>query len=195
VEPNRLCSDYPRTAAVVAGDSREVTSPIRRYGNWRQVFAGVRVERISADGPPGCTAADVVERTLALVDAVNSGVPDLVNCFFKGDDDSVFEWYSVTRYGPADSKDHFLAPKYAFDELAAHFAQRYQQHERLKLTGMTFNVWRGGDEANFGPILLTRSADDMQFIPGKNEYRVEGKGAYNCKNRTFVVLSLLLDLR
>ena len=52
------------------------------------------------------------------------------------------------------------------------------------------NSWDSGRGlVHFGPVTMTRHADDLKPGLGGPERLAEGKGAYHCKTRAFVVLS------
>jgi len=145
------------------------------------------------DGSAGCTAKDIAHRLKALFNAINQRDPDLIDKFFRSPQEYAFNWYSMSlATDGTDSvlKDHFVA--YKIDDLVAYFRQRYAQHEHFNFTGVTVNAWQG-TLVHFGPIAFTRSADDLPA--GQNgaknvEYTGTGKGSYDCKTQTFVVLSL-----
>jgi hypothetical protein len=172
-------------------------------GSWQQVIAVGAAERAASatqsvilsgpveDAPVGCAPRDVAQRLNELFAAINMGEPDIVPQFFGNDSISMFSWYSMTRIGPGAEKDHFAA--YDLKELAAYFVKRHQQHEHLRLVRLQVNSWQG-DLVHFGPITLMRSADDLHFDSKTTEYEVGGKGAMSCKQKTFLVLSLAMNI-
>ena len=148
----------------------------------------------NADGAPtGCSPQDIARRIVEMFDAINRGEPNLVDEYFGRKDKAPFEWYSMTETGKTDAdKNHFTA--YSWDDLAAYFEQRYQQHERMQLRSVQFNGWdHGRGLVHFGPIELTRHADDLRLGLGGSESIASGKGAYHCETKAFVVLSLAMS--
>lgn len=147
-----------------------------------------------ADGAPiGCSPQDITHRLAEMFDAINRGDPNLVDEYFGRKDGAPFAWYSMTEVGKTDAEVNNFAA-HSWDSLAAYFEQRYQQHERMHLRSVQFNGWepeRG--LVHFGPIEFTRYADDLRPGLGGPESIALGKGAYHCKAKAFVVLSLAMS--
>lgn len=80
--------------------------------------------------------------------------------------------------------EHFTA--YNKDELEAHFQRRYEQREQWQLLRVVVNGWdQGRGLLHFGPVIIKRTADDLQF-----PFESVGKGAYSCGQENFIVLCL-----
>ena len=144
----------------------------------------------SADNAPtGCDAQTVAERLADLFSAVNQADPTITDRFFGQSQNAPFQWYSMDEVvHNTYLKHHFVA--HHFDELTAYWPARFGQHEQLQLLSVQINGWDAGiDVVNFGPLAFTRTADDLG--PPGTEYQGEGKGAYSCSQRAFVVLSLV----
>jgi hypothetical protein len=154
--------------------------------------AGVIVTGSAGDAPAGCDAHAVAQRLAGLFAAVSQADPTLVDEFFGQSRNAPFEWYSMDEVeNNTHLIHHFVAHR--FDELAAYWQARGGQHEHLQLLSAQVNGWDAGtDLVNLGPLAFTRTADDLG--PLRTEYRGEGKGAYLCGLRAFVVLSLVTRL-
>ena len=149
----------------------------------------------AAEGAPaGCSPEEVAQRIVQMFEAVNRGDPNVVEEFFGRESRGPFQWYSMDEFGRTEAdKNHFVA--YTLDELDLYWLERYWQHERLQLRSVEFNGWEGARGlVHFGPIVLSRQADDLQPGLGGPERLAEGKGAYHCKTRAFVVLSLSMTM-
>lgn len=149
----------------------------------------------NTDGAPvGCSPKEIAGRMVEMLDAINRADLKVVDEYFGRKDGAPFQWYSLTEIGETDiEKNHFAA--YHWDDLAGYFNQRYQQHEHMELRSIHFNEWdaeRG--LVHFGPIELSRQADDLRSGGGDSESLVTGKGAYHCSTKTFVVFSLVMNL-
>jgi hypothetical protein len=146
----------------------------------------------NADGAPiGCSPQDIASRIVEMLDVINRGNTNfLVDEYFGRKEKAPFEWYSMTEVGKTDTEmNHFVA--YTWDDLASYFDQRYQQHEQMKLRWVQFNAWDAGRGlVHFGPIEVTRDADDLRPGLDGSESIASGKGAYHCDTKAFVVLSL-----
>jgi hypothetical protein len=150
----------------------------------------------NADGAPiGCSPQDVASRIVEMLDALNRGDTNkLVDEYFGRKEKAPFEWYSMTEFGKTDTeKNHFVA--YTWEDLARYFEQRHQQHEQMKLRWVQFNAWDAGRGlVHFGPLEVTRHADDLSRGLGGSESIASGKGAYHCDTKAFVVLSLGMNM-
>jgi hypothetical protein len=135
----------------------------------------------NADGAPiGCSPDEIASRISKAFDAINRADPNVVDKYFGRADYAPFGWYTI-----GNSDEQFAA--YTWRTLDEYFQQRYEQHEHLELQSIRFNGW---DEerglVHFGGIEVARQADDLS----NSERIYRGKGAYYCKTRTIVVLSL-----
>ena len=150
----------------------------------------------NADGAPnGCGPQEIAGRMVEMLDAINRGDTKLlVDEYFGREAGAPFEWYSITEVGKTDiEKNHFVA--YTWDDLADYFDQRHQQHEQMKLRSVQFNSWDAGRGlVHFGPIELSRHADDLRPGLGGFESIALGKGAYHCATKAFIVLSLGMNM-
>lgn len=126
---------------------------------------------------------------------MNRGDTDLlVDEYFGRQDGAPFTWYSMMEVGKTDiEKNQFVA--YTWDNLAGYFDQRHQQHEQIKLRKVQFNAWEAGRGlVHFGPVELSRHADNLSPGLGGSESIASGKGAYHCATKAFVVLSLGMNI-
>ena len=90
--------------------------------------------------------------------------------------------HTVSGRSPTPS---FVA--YTTTDLAQYLTQRYAQHEQLQLVRVQIISWDGRRQlVQFGPLLVTRQADDLHPVA----WQAEGKGAYNCIANKFVVLNM-----
>lgn len=140
-----------------------------------------------ADGAPaGCSPADIAARAAAMFAAISQGDEQVVDDYFGQQRAAPFQWYSMTETGPTEAdKNHFVA--YTLDDLTAYFTRRYAHPEQVRLHQIAFNGWEAARGiVHFGPIALTRQADDLPAGDGQ----VDGKGAYHCATHAFIVLSL-----
>jgi hypothetical protein len=103
-------------------------------------------------------------------------------------------WYSMTERhnaGPRSGDQQFVA--WTRDDLAVYWQQRQRQHEHLELRRLQVNSWepeRG--LVHFGPLVVSRRADDLAPPPSGSSGQAVGKGAFHCATRTFVVISLAM---
>lgn len=110
---------------------------------------------------------------------MSKGDASVVDEFFGRSRGAPFQWYSMT------GSQHFVA--YNWEDLADYIAQRHDQGEQLRLRSMRFNGWeKARGLVHLGRITAERTAKDLE----EDEAEVEGKGAYHCETRAFVVLSL-----
>ena len=158
------------------------------------LLGNVLVTGAAEGAPAGCSPDEVTARIVEMFAAVNRGDPNLVDEFFGRQSQAPFQWYSMDEFGKTEAEEnHFVA--YAWDELDAYWPERYRQQERLQLRSVQFNGWEGARGlVHFGPIVLARQADDLRPGLGGPESLAEGKGAYHCGTRAFVVLSLSMSL-
>ena len=154
--------------------------------------ANVVVTGSTDNAPAGCDAQAVAQRLADLFLAVSQADPTITNEFFGQSQNAPFQWYSMDEVSNNDYLiHHFVA--HHFDELVVYWQTRYGQHEQLQLLSVQVNSWDAGiDMVNFGPLAFKRTADDLGQ-PG-TMYPGEGKGAYSCSQRAFVVLSLVTRL-
>jgi hypothetical protein len=119
-------------------------------------------------GFQGCGATEAKQTVQRFVDSFNLGDITQLDRIFAGSE--TFQWYSTDAPGQRidpEARDR--------GKLMAYFQNRYQQHERLKLTAFTF-VGNSGTFGNFG-FELIRSADD-----GLSPTTYTGKGTIQCAN-------------
>ena len=143
------------------------------------------------DAPAGCKPRVVAQRLTELFAALDAGQSDIVPQYFGSVQHDMFQWYSMTRIGPGAEKDNYVT--HDLKELATYFVKRHQQHEHMRLVRLQVNSWQG-DLVHFGPLTVMRSADDLHFGSKATEYGVDGKGTMNCKQGTFLVLSLVMNV-
>ena len=143
-------------------------------------------------GSSACTVWDVTHKLTALFDAIHRGNPNVVNEFFRGQDEFAFEWYSMSAVVANNPpKDNFVT--HHLDELDTYFKNRFRKHEYIHLASVQFHGFRGS-LVDFEVIKFTRSADDLQFGGRTAQYTGYGKGAFDCTTQTFVVLRLVTDV-
>lgn len=135
----------------------------------------------NADGAPiDCSPDQIASRISEAFNGINRADPDVVDKYFGRADYAPFGWYTI---GVGEEQD----AAYTWRTLDEYFQERFQQHEHIELRSIEFNGWDQEREmVHFGPIEIARTADDL----GKAERIYIGKGAYYCKTRTIVVLSL-----
>lgn len=144
-------------------------------------LAGYAVSGNAEGAPAGCSAEDVAARLAGLFDAISRGDAGVVDEYFGRASGAAFQWYSIGL----SENDSFAA--YNWGDLEAYFEQRYRQNERLQLLSVEITGWDAGRGlVHFGPISLTRQADDL----GWRAQPLGGKGAYHCGRQAFVVLSI-----
>jgi len=80
--------------------------------------------------------------------------------------------FSIGSFTPT----HSFFAAHTIGELAEHSRHRGKYHEKLAITAITFNNWRG-EALQFGPIYFVRTADDLGPTPKPGI----GKGEYRCK--------------
>ena len=80
--------------------------------------------------------------------------------------------FSIGHFSPTDG--FFVA--HSIRELVEYSRRRAKYHEKLAISAITFNNWRG-EGLQFGPIYFTRTADDLGPTPKPGI----GKGEYRCK--------------
>ena len=145
----------------------------------------VIVTRDDSTLPSGCGPREVAQLIMRFFDAFNNGDQEQLDRFFGFE--SGFQWYSVTEGDPSKGGRHFVA--YNPEDLLAYFAERHQQHERLRL--ITVDVagpsWHGGVDIAY---FLTRRADDLEPGLEGSERIVHGKGAINCEKQQIFVWSM-----
>jgi hypothetical protein len=135
--------------------------------------------------PAGCESEEVVAFLTAFLDAFNRGDAAALPGFFPEEgaypytDKRGFQWYSVT-----DLEGHFVI--YDPAELAAYFASRHEQHERLQLLELEVGA---GPHPSVGIVFrLSREADDLPLR------EMVGKGAIYCDDLTIFVWSMAQDV-
>ena len=149
-----------------------------------------------ADGAPqGCSPHEIAQRADSMFDAITRGDPNVIDEYFGKKRDAPFQWYSMTVSDPNDTdQNHFVA--YNLDELSEYLGQRYEQHEQVALQSVQFNGWEEArGVVHFGPIIITRRADDLKPGLGGPEDLALGKGAYHCETQAFIVLSFGMGIK
>lgn len=158
---------------VIAGCARGAAAPV--------------VTGDAAGAPAGCSPQVITARLVDFATALNHGDTDVVKQFFASD--APFEWYSMSVLKADQQQSNVVA--YNPADLTTYFAQRIVQHEHLTLRMVQFNGWESARGlVHFGPIELTRRADDLPA----GELAVAGKGAYHCASHALIVLSLVTTL-
>ena len=118
--------------------------------------------------PSGCSAAAAI-----------AGIDSFVTAFQRADSAALARAmarryrdgfaYSTGRFTPTDP----FVSAFSIPALLRYSRHRVRQHERLVVQQVTFNGWRDRG-LEFGPILFSRSADDLGPAPlmgiGKGEY-------------------------
>lgn len=185
-EPAQAVS--PSSAAPVTGIPS--ATPPKEHPPTLQPVTDYVVTGAAEGAPAGCSAQDIAQRLAEMLEAINRGDPQVIDEFFGRKNKAPFQWYSMTEFGRSEAeKNHFVA--YNFEELDSYFQKRYKQNEKLQLRSIQVNSWepeRG--LVHFGPVVITRHADDLRLGIGGPERLAEGKGAYHCKTQAFVVLGL-----
>lgn len=146
----------------------------------------------AADGAPdGCRPDQVAERLAQLSQAINEKDSALVMDFFRG---GPFQWYSMGEAGTATTSErHFVA--YTLNDLEGYFVERFAQDENWEMKELHVNGWESARRlVHFGPVRISRTANDLPQELGGADNLTEGKGAYHCGSATFIVLSLGMNL-
>ncbi len=134
----------------------------------------------TSGAPPGCEAEAVASRIRAALAAISRGDADVVEEYFGRARGAPFQWYSI---------EGFVAR--SWEELSVYFHDRHQNGERLELVRVRFNSWeKDRGLVHFGPIVVKRSARDIDLAHEEWKPLAEGKGAYHCETTSIVVLSL-----
>ena len=146
----------------------------------------------TADGAPeDCSAEKVAEQLDQLGRAINEKDLNLVLEFFDG---GPFQWYSMGEAATSTTSERdFVA--YTLDDLEAYFSEQFEQDENWELVELYVNSWDAGRGlVHFGPAHIRRTANDLSDELGGADNLTEGKGAYHCASKTFIVLSLGMNL-
>lgn len=179
--------------------SSSVTEPAGRLdpvATTQPASTATRVEYTvtgQADGAPeACRPDDIADRAAAMFDAISRGDLNVVDEYFGKRRDAPFQWYSMTERGTQEADNsHFVA--YNLNDLAEYFMQRHEHNERVQLRSIQFNNWDAARGlVHFGPIEMTRQADNLPPGLGGPERLAHGKGAYHCETQAFVVLSVAM---
>lgn len=133
-----------------------------------------------ADGAPaGCSVQEVAQQLQDFAVAFNDGDRQQLSTLFSNH--APFAWYSAPE-GDATFRDI-----YTVEELPQYFEQRHTQHEYLEFKRIQVNGWEEQrDLVHFG-FVVSRRADDLNSGQARE---VIGKGAFHCKTKTFIAISI-----
>lgn len=139
-----------------------------------QTMRSWEVRGDTSGAPRGCSA----EKGLDAIDAWFAAMNNRDSAAFSRVVPLPHFTFSTGRF---TSTEPFFVAR-SMGELAGYVRRRATQHERLTLTAITFNRWRGQD-LEFGPIYFTPTADDL----GPSAKFGSGKGMYRCEQGVAVM--------
>ena len=132
-----------------------------------------------ADGAPaGCSVQEVAQELQDFAVAFNDGDQQRLLTLFSN---RAFAWYS------APEGDSTFRDIYKVEELPQYFEQRHTQHEHLEFKRIQVNGWEEQRGLVHFAFAVNRQAEDLNSGQARE---VIGKGAFHCKTKTFVVISI-----
>lgn len=168
-------------AAGMAGESRgESLSP--------SVLAShIIVTRTQSGLPRGCRPREAAQFVQGMFAAFGKGDEDRFFRFFfhSGLRGERFRWFTISD-GVSDIN------AVTRSQLGSYLSARVKQRDTIRLRHIDILVDRALGVGHFG-FFAVRRAQDLPSERGGSAGIFEGKGAYNCRARTFVVFSASME--